>query len=66
MKQYQVIYCKAQPLSCWCETAEEATAKAEMFEKVGYSVTIWEHTEEGAVPYNKTLLECFGITDEGI
>lgn len=38
----------------------QAKEKAEMLESSGYTVTIWEHTEQGAAPYGKSISECFG------
>lgn len=60
MARYQVVYSKSQPAAVWCDTAEQAEAKAAMLRAVGYTVTIWEHTEQGARPYGKSFSECFG------
>lgn len=52
MARYQIVYTKSNnPMTTWCDNADRAIAKAEMFERVGYNVTIWEHTKQGATPY---------------
>ena len=49
MKRYQIVYSKGGfPLHLWRSTAEEARGAATGFRAAGYSVDVWEHTEEGA------------------
>lgn len=52
MARYQIVYIKSNnPMATWCDTADQAIAKAKMLERVGNYVTIWEHTKQGATPY---------------
>lgn len=53
MERYQVVYTKSQPTSVWCDTAEQAEAKAAMLRSAGYTVTIWLHTKKGARRYRE-------------
>lgn len=62
MARYEVVYSKrGYPASVWCNTVTQATDKTKGLESIGYTVTIWEHTKQGAKPYGKSLAECFGI-----
>lgn len=46
--RYRIIYAKAQPLTAWRNTLEEAQALAETLTAAGYSVNIWEDTGDAA------------------
>lgn len=49
MKRYQIVYSKGGfPLHIWRSAEEEARGVATGFRAAGYSVDVWEHTEEGA------------------
>ncbi len=50
--RYQVIYSKngLYPAHHWCDSLDDANAKAAMWKKAGYNVDIWEHTKSSARP----------------
>ena len=47
--RYHVLYGKrGYPMSAWFSDLASARQFAQSFRRVGYSVSIWEHSAEGA------------------
>ena len=47
--RYQIIYMKRGfPLTTWADDADRAQRLAAQLRRAGYSVDVWQHTDEGA------------------
>ena len=50
--KYQIIYTKTVPAIAWRDTLAESEALARQMTRYGYTVSVWEHTENGAREIN--------------
>lgn len=48
MARYQIIYAKHNSLTTWTDDVAEAVAMARRLRYCGYTVSVWEHNEDGA------------------
>ena len=46
--RYQIVYGKSLPVATWTDTEDKARKLAADLRRVGYSVTVWEHTAAGS------------------
>lgn len=47
--RFQIVYMKQGfPLTTWANNADRAHQLAEQLRRAGYSVDVWQHTEEGS------------------
>ena len=47
--RYQIVYMKRGfPLTTWADDADRAQRLAAQLRRAGYSVDVWQHTDEGA------------------
>lgn len=48
-KRYQIIYSKSGlPMTTWASSLDSATATAARLTRLGYEVTVAEHTKDGS------------------
>ena len=51
--RYQIVYCKrGWPLTTWADNVDRARKLAEQLRSTGYSVDVWQHTNDGAQTTN--------------
>lgn len=55
--RYRIIYGKTQPLVTWETDEEAAWKKAEMLERAGYDVQVWEAFPDGTWEVLKSIEE---------
>lgn len=47
--RYQIVYMKRGfPLTTWADDADRAQRLVAQLRRAGYSVDVWQHTDEGA------------------
>ena len=60
--RYQIVYMKRGfPLTTWADDADRAQRLAAQLRRAGYSVDVWQHTDEGArktTPTGRTSKQC--------